>query len=175
MIPFIVNSATNPKVTIKTNKGNIVVELFSDKAPKTVKNFLTYVEKGHYKGTIFHRVINGFMIQGGGMDKNMMEKPTQPPIENEASNGLRNDEGTIAMARTSDINSATSQFFINVANNQSLNHKDKTMSGFGYAVFGKVIDGMAVVNAIKSVKTGEKPPHSDVPLETIEILDVVKK
>lgn len=163
------------EVVIKTSKGDIEVELFLDKAPVTVKNFLSYVDNGHYKGTIFHRVINGFMIQGGGMDKDMKEKSTQAPIINEATNGLKNEEGTLAMARTSEVHSATSQFFINVANNEFLNHKGKDPSDFGYAVFGKVTKGMPVVNMIKMVKTKTVPPHSDVPAEPVLILDIVKK
>lgn len=167
--------AANPKVLMKTSKGDIEIELFEDKAPITVKNFLSYVDKGHYKGTIFHRVINNFMIQGGGFDKNMKEKSTGAPIENEASNGLKNEEGTLAMARTNNPQSATAQFFINVANNSFLDHTAKTESGYGYAVFGKVTSGMPIVNQIKSVKTGSRPPYDDVPAEAIVILDISKK
>lgn len=167
--------AANPKIVIKTNKGDIEAELFEDKAPKTVKNFLSYVDKGHYKGTIFHRVINNFMIQGGGFDKDMKEKSTGAPIENEATNGLKNETGTLAMARTMDVNSATAQFFINVADNSFLDHRDKTPQGYGYAVFGKVTAGMPVVNMIKAVKTGSRGMYEDVPMEPVVILDITKK
>lgn len=157
-------------VVIKTNKGDIKVELNEKKAPVTVKNFLAYVDAGHYDGTIFHRVIDGFMIQGGGFTKEMRQKPTRAPIANEAANGLGNERGTIAMARTSDVNSATSQFFINVVNNTFLNHRDKSAQGFGYCVFGKVTEGMDVVDAIKSVRTAAQ----DVPVETVEILSITR-
>lgn len=159
----------NPQVALHTNKGDIVLELDEAKAPKTVANFLAYVRNGHYNGTIFHRVINGFMIQGGGFDENMQQKDTQAPIENEADNGLKNDIGTIAMARTNDPHSASAQFFINVGNNEFLNHSGKTPQGWGYAVFGKVIEGMDVVNAIKDVPTGNKGFHQDVPKENVVI------
>ena len=159
----------NPQVALHTNKGDIVLELDEAKAPKTVANFLAYVRSGHYNGTIFHRVINGFMIQGGGFDENMQQKDTQAPIENEADNGLKNDIGTIAMARTNDPHSASAQFFINVGNNDFLNHSGKTTQGWGYAVFGKVIEGMDVVNAIKGVQTGNKGFHQDVPKENVVI------
>lgn len=167
--------AANPKITIKTNKGDIEAELFADKAPETVKNFLTYVEKGHYKGTIFHRVINNFMIQGGGFDKEMKEKSVGAPIKNEAKTDVKNETGTLAMARTQDINSATAQFFINVADNAFLDHRDETSAGFGYAVFGKVTSGMPVVNKIKMVKTATRGQFEDVPLEAVVILDITKK
>lgn len=167
--------AANPKVTIKTNKGNIDVELFEDKAPITVKNFLAYVSKGHYKGTIFHRVINNFMIQGGGFDKDMKEKSTGAQIKNEATNGLKNETGTLAMARTNVVDSATAQFFINVNDNAFLDHRDTSDQGFGYAVFGKVTSGMPVVNKIKMVKTGTRGMYEDVPAEPVVILDIVKK
>ena len=156
-------------VQLNTNMGDITLELYQDKAPKTVDNFLNYVKSGHYEGTIFHRVIDGFMIQGGGMDKNMNEKATQTPIENEADNGLKNDVGTIAMARTGDPHSATSQFFINVKDNDFLNHSGKNMQGWGYTVFGKVTDGMDVVNKIKGVPTGRSGMHADVPTEAVVI------
>lgn len=159
-----------PYVEFETTMGNIVIELNEEKAPKTVKNFLDYVKSGHYDGTIFHRVIDGFMIQGGGMDANMNEKPTQAPIENEADNGLKNDVGTIAMARTSDPHSATGQFFINVKNNDFLNFSSKTPQGWGYAVFGKVVEGMDVVNKIKGVATGRYGMHADVPTTPVVIL-----
>ena len=167
--------AANPKITIKTSMGNIEAELFEDKAPISVKNFLEYVKKGQYKQTIFHRVINNFMIQGGGFDKDLKEKSTGTPIKNEAGNGLKNEVGTLAMARTNDVDSATAQFFINVADNSFLDHRDNTQSGFGYAVFGKVTSGMPVVNKIKSVKTGTRGPLEDAPLEAVVILDIVKK
>lgn len=167
--------AANPKIIIKTSKGDIEAELFEDKAPITVKNFLEYVKKGHYKGTIFHRVINNFMIQGGGFDKKMTEKSTGAGIKNEAANGVKNENGTLAMARTSDVNSATAQFFINVSDNAFLDHTDPSDRGMGYAVFGKVTSGMPVVNKIKAVKTGSNGPHQDVPTEPVVILDIVKK
>ncbi|HNS80806.1 MAG TPA: peptidylprolyl isomerase [Kiritimatiellia bacterium] len=157
-------------VVIKTSKGDIKVELNEKKAPVTVKNFLAYVDAGHYDGTIFHRVIDGFMIQGGGFTKDMRQKPTRAPIENEAANGLGNERGTIAMARTSDIHSATSQFFINVVNNAFLNHRDKSAQGYGYCVFGRVAEGMDVVDAIKSVRTAAQ----DVPVETVEIISITR-
>jgi cyclophilin family peptidyl-prolyl cis-trans isomerase len=167
--------AANPKITIKTSMGDLEAELFEDKAPVTVKNFLEYVKKGHYKGTIFHRVINNFMIQGGGFDKDLKEKATGNSIKNEARNGLKNETGTLAMARTMVVDSATAQFFINVADNSFLDHRDDTDAGFGYAVFGKVTSGMPVVNKIKAVKTGTRGPLEDVPLEPVVILDIVKK
>ena len=158
-----------PYVELETTMGNIVIELNQEKAPNTVANFLEYVKSGHYDGTIFHRVIDGFMIQGGGMDANMTEKSTNAPIQNEADNGLRNEVGTIAMARTSDPHSATAQFFINVKDNSFLNFSGKNPQGWGYAVFGKVVEGMDVVNAIKGVRTGNRGYHADVPLENVVI------
>ena len=152
-----------PVVQFDTTHGAIVIELNAEKAPVTVANFIDYVESGHYDGTIFHRVIDGFMIQGGGMDADMNEKRTGTPIKNEADNGLKNDIGTIAMARTQDPHSATAQFFINVKNNDFLNYSSPTPQGWGYAVFGKVTDGMDVVNQIKGVATGRYCYHSDVP------------
>lgn len=160
---------SHPQVELNTNKGRIVLELNSEKAPKTVANFLSYVKSGHYDGVIFHRVIDNFMVQGGGMDANFKEKPTKDSIENEADNGLTNEEGTVAMARTSAPHSASAQFFINVKNNTFLNHTSKTPQGWGYAVFGKVVEGMDVVNTIKKVKTGNRGHHSDVPVENIVI------
>jgi peptidyl-prolyl cis-trans isomerase B (cyclophilin B) len=157
----------NPRVLMETSKGNITIELFKDKAPISVKNFLNYVAEGHYDGLIFHRVINGFMIQGGGMDENMQPKKTKFAIKNEAANGLKNLKGTLAMARTSVVDSATSQFFINVADNAFLDHKGKRPEEYGYAVFGKVVEGMEVVEEIKGVKTGNKAGHADVPVETV--------
>ena len=164
--------STNPKVKITTSLGDITVELNAEKAPKTTANFLQYVNDGFYVGTIFHRVINGFMVQGGGLDENMSNKPNNAPIENEADNGLSNDIGTIAMARTSDPHSATSQFFINVNDNTFLNHTQKTPQGWGYTVFGKVIKGMDVVNKIKEVATGNHQGYQDVPKEIIKITAV---
>lgn len=156
-------------VKLETSMGDIVLELDEQKAPKTVANFLSYVAAGHYDGTIFHRIIDGFMIQGGGMTADMKEKPTQAPIENEADNGLKNDAYTVAMARTMDPHSATAQFFINVKKNDFLNHKSKTPDGWGYAVFGKVAKGHGVVNKLKGVATGRKGMHEDVPLEPVTI------
>lgn len=157
------------KVALNTNFGRIVLDLDEAKAPKTVANFVEYVKSGHYNGTIFHRVIPGFMVQGGGFDKNMNQKPTKTPIENEADNGLKNDVGTIAMARTQDPHSASAQFFINVKNNSFLNYSGKTVQGWGYAVFGKVSEGMDVVSKIEAVRTGNKGYHGDVPLEPVVI------
>ena len=159
----------NPKVEMETSKGKIVIELFPDKAPETVKNFLNYVETKYYDGTIFHRVIPNFMIQGGGFTTDMKRKSAGAPIKNEADNGLKNERGTIAMARTGDPHSATAQFFINAVNNDFLNHKSKTQQGWGYVVFGKVITGMDVVDAISAVKTVTRGSYRDVPAETIEI------
>jgi peptidyl-prolyl cis-trans isomerase B (cyclophilin B) len=157
------------QVLLKTNKGDITLTLDAAKAPKTVANFLAYVNSGHYDGTIFHRVIDNFMIQGGGMAPGMKQKPTQAEIENEANNGLKNVNGSIAMARTSEPHSASSQFFINVNDNDFLNHTSPTAQGWGYAVFGAVSDGMDVVNAIRKVKTGSSGFHQDVPTEDVVI------
>jgi len=157
------------KVLLKTNKGDITLSLDAVKAPKTVANFLQYVKSGHYDGTIFHRVINNFMIQGGGMGVGMKEKSTGTPIENEANNGLKNERGTVAMARTSDPHSATAQFFINVNDNDFLNHTAPSAQGWGYAVFGKVTDGLDAVDAIRKVKTGNAGFHQDVPAEDVII------
>jgi peptidyl-prolyl cis-trans isomerase B (cyclophilin B) len=159
-------------VTIKTTLGDIKVELFEKEAPETTKNFLGYVNDGHYNGTIFHRVIDNFMIQGGGFDTSFTQLPTKAPIKNEADNGLKNETGTLAMARTSDVNSATSQFFINVSDNDFLNYTSSTPEGFGYCVFGRVVDGMDVVNTIKEAPTGQRGPHGDVPLENIVIEEI---
>ncbi|CAB3789582.1 Peptidyl-prolyl cis-trans isomerase cyp18 [Paraburkholderia caffeinitolerans] len=156
-------------VELHTNHGVIKLELNAEKAPKTVANFLNYVKSGHYDGTVFHRVIDGFMIQGGGFDASMQQKPTQATIENEANNGLKNERGSIAMARTNDPHSASAQFFINVADNDFLNHSSPTPQGWGYAVFGKVVDGLDVVEKIKKVKTGSKGFHQDVPVENVVI------
>jgi len=158
-----------PQVELNTNKGRIVLELNTEKAPKTAANFLEYVRDGFYDGVIFHRVIDGFMIQGGGFDENFKEKATRDAIENEADNGLSNDVGTIAMARTQAPHSASAQFFINVKNNSFLNHTSKTEQGWGYAVYGKVVEGMDVVEAIKGVRTGNRGYHADVPLENVVI------
>jgi len=156
-------------IQMVTNHGTISIELDFDKAPKSAENFQQYVKDGFYDGTIFHRVINGFMIQGGGMTEDMNQKETRAPIENEADNGLKNLKGTLAMARTMDPHSASSQFFINVNDNDFLNHTSKTPQGWGYAVFGKVVDGMAVVEKIKAVATGNNGMHRDVPLEPVVI------
>lgn len=157
------------QVLLKTNKGDITLTLDAAKAPKTVANFLAYVKSGHYDGTIFHRVIDNFMIQGGGMAPGMKQKPTQAEIENEANNGLKNVNGSVAMARTSEPHSASSQFFINVNDNDFLNHTAPTAQGWGYAVFGAVSDGIDVVNAIRKVKTGSSGFHQDVPTEDVMI------
>jgi peptidyl-prolyl cis-trans isomerase B (cyclophilin B) len=156
-------------ITLHTNHGDIQIELNPEKAPKSCENFLAYAKSGFYNGTVFHRVINNFMIQGGGMDENLKQKPTNPPIQNEADNGLRNDNGTLAMARTNDPHSATAQFFINVKDNDFLNHSGKHPQGWGYAVFGKVTGGMDVVNKIKAVRTTTKGMYQDVPAETVVI------
>ena len=154
-------------VEMTTSKGVITLELDAERAPVTVANFLEYVNSGHYDGTIFHRVIPGFVIQGGGMESGMREKTTQAPIENEADNGLKNLTGTICMARTNDPHSATSQFFINLKDNSFLDHTEKTASGWGYAVFGRVTSGMEFVEAIAAVQTGNSGHHQDVPLEDV--------
>ncbi len=156
-------------VTLETTHGNIVIELDAEKAPKTVENFIAYVKDGFFDGTLFHRVIPGFMIQGGGFLPDMIQKHTNPPIENEADNGLVNDRGTIAMARTNDPHSATSQFFINHKDNGFLNHTSPTAQGWGYCVFGKVTDGMDTVDAIAAVQTGNNGGHGDVPVEDVVI------
>ena len=161
---------SNPKVALHiANYGVITLELDAAKAPKTVANFLSYVNKGHYDGTVFHRVIPGFMVQGGGFAVGMKQKPTDGEIENEATNGLKNDNYTVAMARTNAPHSASSQFFINVSDNGFLNHTGQNASGWGYAVFGKVVEGTEVVDKIKAVKTGNKGGHSDVPAEDVII------
>lgn len=161
-------------VKISTNYGDIVVELYPDKAPETVQNFLNYVDKKFYNNTIFHRVIDNFMIQGGGFDTSFNQKATNPPIHNEADNGLKNNIGTIAMARTQEPHSATAQFFINVADNKSLNFQNQTISGYGYCVFGKVVDGMDTVNKIKSVPTGSYRFHRDVPKKQVVIKSITR-
>jgi len=171
LVSFSVHAAAaNPQVEVKTSMGVIVLELDAEKAPLTVENFLQYVKDRHYDGTIFHRVIPGFMIQGGGFTAEFKEKPTRPPVKNEAANGLRNTVGTIAMARTPHPHSASAQFFINVADNRSLDFRFPTVEGFGYAVFGKVVKGMDVVNRIVKVKTGSGPaPHENVPVKPVVI------
>ena len=156
-------------IKLTTNKGVITLKLDAEKAPKTVANFISYVEAGHYDNTIFHRVIANFMIQGGGMEPGMKQKDTQAPIENEAANGLKNKRGSIAMARTSDPHSATAQFFINVVDNDFLDFKAPSGQGWGYCVFGEVVEGMDVVDAIRKVKTGSKGFHQDVPAEDVII------
>ena len=156
-------------VKLHTNMGVITLELDAEKAPVSTANFLEYAKNGHYNGTVFHRVIDGFMIQGGGFEPGMKQKPTQAPIKNEANNGLANNAYTVAMARTSDPHSATAQFFINVKDNTFLNFSSESMQGWGYAVFGKVTDGKDVVDAMKKVKTGNKGMHQDVPVEDIII------
>jgi cyclophilin family peptidyl-prolyl cis-trans isomerase len=161
-------------VIIKTTLGDIKVKLAADKAPLSVANFLAYADAGHYNGTIFHRVIDGFMIQGGGFDAQMNQKPTKAAIKNEAANGLQNKRGTLAMARTAIVDSATSQFFINVKDNGFLDFRAPNPQGFGYCVFGEVVEGLDVVDQIKGVKTGVKAGMSDVPLETVEIVSVTR-
>jgi len=162
-------------VLMETSMGLITIELFPDKAPATVANFLKYVDDGFYEGTIFHRVIANFMIQGGGMNATMKEKPTNAPVINEADNGLSNVKGTLAMARTMDPHSATAQFFINVNDNLFLDHKGKTPDGWGYCVFGKVVDGMDVVEKIKKVRTRRAGFHDDVPVEPVTINSVLRE
>jgi peptidyl-prolyl cis-trans isomerase B (cyclophilin B) len=160
-------------ITLHTTLGDITLELDAEKAPATVENFLGYAKDGFFDGTIFHRVIDNFMIQGGGFESGLLQKPNGKPIVNEADNGLTNAVGTLAMARTSDPHSATSQFFINVSNNTFLNHKNKTSQGWGYAVFGKVSAGMEVVNKIKQCRTSSKSGHQDVPVDEIIITATV--
>ena len=169
-------TSSNPVVVIETTMGTITVELDAEHAPNTTANFLAYVDDGYFVDTTFHRVIPNFMIQGGGITADMRDKPSKrAPIENEANNGLKNDRGTLAMARTNDPHSATSQFFINHKDNDFLNFRSETMQGWGYAVFGKVVDGMDVVDAIAAVSTGNKGGHQDVPLETITITGVTRQ
>jgi cyclophilin family peptidyl-prolyl cis-trans isomerase len=163
-------TAANPKVLLKTSKGNITLELFPAKAPVTVKNFLSYVNDKFYNGTIFHRVIKGFMIQGGGLTEDMHQKAARPPIKNEAANGLKNVRGAVAMARSAVVDSATCQFFINLVDNPNLDHRDNTEEGFGYCVFGRVVAGMDVVDAIAESPTGTRRGHRDVPREPVVII-----
>lgn len=162
----------NPVVTMATNMGDIRIELNAQKAPISTKNFLDYASEGHYDGLIFHRVIPGFMIQGGGFDAAMSQKKTKAPIKNEAGNGLKNKTGSIAMARTNVVDSATAQFFINVKDNDFLDHRSETPDGFGYAVFGVVVEGMDVVHKIEKVRTGNRGMHQDVPVEAVVIQSV---
>ncbi len=169
-----VNSmSTNPRVKVSTNLGDFVISLDAAKAPKTVANFLAYVNDGFYNGTIFHRVIDGFMVQGGGFEPGMKQKATKPQIENEANNGLKNNKYTLAMARTNEPHSASSQFFINVANNEFLNHTAPTSNGWGYAVFGEVVEGQDVIDKMKAVKTGNSGFHQNVPAEDLVITKAV--
>ncbi len=161
--------AANETVKLHTNHGVITIEVDAAKAPKSAANFIEYAKSGHYDGTVFHRVINGFMVQGGGFAPGMKQKPTGTPIANEADNGLKNEKYTVAMARTNDPHSATAQFFINVADNDFLNHTAPTARGWGYAVFGRVVDGIDIVDAIKAVKTGRADGHQDVPVEDVVI------
>jgi len=163
-------SEQNPQVVLETSMGNITIELFKEKAPITVRNFLGYVKDGFYDGLIFHRVIKDFMVQGGGMSESLEQKKPKFAIKNEATNGLSNTRGTLAMARTSVVDSATSQFFINTVDNLFLNHKGKQPDSFGYCVFGQVVEGMDVVDKIREVKTGNKAGHSDVPVEPVFIV-----
>lgn len=161
--------ADNPTVLLETSSGDILIELFPDKAPQTVANFLQYVDDGFYENTIFHRVIPGFMIQGGGMSARMDEKDTREPVQNEADNGLKNERGTLAMARTRDPHSATAQFFINLVDNDFLDHSQPTLDGWGYCVFGKVTEGMDVVDKIAKVKTKSMGMHENVPVDMVLI------
>ena len=163
------NMSTSPRIKLETSMGDIVIELDAAKAPKTAANFVDYVKDGFYNGTVFHRVMDGFMIQGGGFEPGLKQKPTKAPIDNEANNGLKNDKYTIAMARTNDPHSATAQFFINVADNDFLNHTAPTPNGWGYAVFGKVVSGTEVVDKIKGVKTGNSGFHQNVPTQDVII------
>jgi peptidyl-prolyl cis-trans isomerase B (cyclophilin B) len=167
-------SSDMPQVKLETSLGDITIELNEEKAPETVANFLSYVEDGFYDGTIFHRVIGHFMIQGGGFDESFVQKDTKDPVQNEADNGLSNSRGTLAMARTSDPHSATAQFFINVVDNGFLDFKGKTSSGWGYAVFGEVVEGMDVVDKIREVKTGMRGMHQDVPVDNVVIIKASK-
>lgn len=167
------NATPTKQVELQTNQGTIRIELDEARAPESVRNFLAYVEKGHYNGTVFHRVIRGFMIQGGGFEAGLKQKPTDAPIKNEASNGLKNQKYTLAMARTGAPHSATAQFFINTANNDSLDFTSESPSGWGYAVLGKVVAGTEVIDAIERVRTGSKGGHENVPLEDVVITQAV--
>lgn len=165
----------NPQVVLETSKGTIIIELFAEEAPLSTKNFLAYVDKGFYDGTLFHRVIPNFMVQGGGFDASMNKKDTDAPIPNEADNGLKNTRGTLAMARTNDPHSATAQFFVNTVDNKFLDHTGKNPRGWGYAVFGKVTSGMEAVDAIAAVKTGRSGRMGDVPVEPVSIIKAYRK
>ena len=162
----------SPRVVVETNKGNFVIALDAENAPISTENFLGYVESGYYDGTVFHRVIDGFMIQGGGFTQDMAQKDTQGTIQNEADNGVKNKRGTVAMARRPDPHSATAQFFVNIADNDFLDHRSKNAQGWGYAVFGQVVEGMDAVDAIAKVKTGQHGPMGDVPTESVVIQKV---
>jgi peptidyl-prolyl cis-trans isomerase B (cyclophilin B) len=168
-LPAASHAQANPRVSIDTSLGRIVLELDAVKAPKTTANFVKHVKEGYYDGTIFHRVIPGFMVQGGGLLPNLQDKQKPPSIQNEANNGLKNDRGTVAMARTGDPHSASAQFFVNLVNNAPLNFRSETQAGWGYAVFGKVVEGMDVVDKIAAVRTTSKAPYDDVPVETVMI------
>ncbi len=168
------NEKKNPAVRLQTTLGDITIELDNERAPETAVNFLAYVREGFYDGTVFHRVIDGFMIQGGGMTTDLKTKQNRAPIRNEANNGLKNQRGTVAMARTQVVDSATSQFFINLADNDFLDHRNSTPAGFGYAVFGRVTDGMETVDAIRKVPTGRSGMHEDVPLQPVVIEKAVE-
>jgi cyclophilin family peptidyl-prolyl cis-trans isomerase len=168
-------SAQNAIVVIETSVGSITAELYQDEAPLSVENFLAYADSGFYEGTVFHRVIKGFMVQGGGLTQEMVRKETNPPIKNEATNGLGNERGTLAMARTGAVDSATAQFFINTVNNRALNHRSTEQAAYGYAVFGKVIDGMDVVDQIENTETGTSGPFPDVPSTPILITGVSRQ
>lgn len=174
MVTASAQTSTNPSVVVKTSMGSFTIELFPEKAPETVKNFLQYVDDGFYAGTIFHRVIDGFMIQGGGLDKDLTKKGTRAPIVNEAGNKLKNVVGTVAMARTGEPNSATAQFFVNVKDNSFLDYRDTSRDGIGYCVFGKVVQGMEVVDKIKSVPTGTKGGTQNVPMTPVVIQSVTR-
>jgi cyclophilin family peptidyl-prolyl cis-trans isomerase len=169
IVPAAAEGSSAPRVLLETSRGPIVLELDPERAPRTVESFLEYVRSGFYAGTVFHRVIPGFMIQGGGFTAEMEKKPAGPPVRNEADNGLRNLRGTVAMARTGDPHSANSQFFINLVDNDYLNHTAKTPQGWGYTVFGRVVEGMETVDAIAGVRTTRKGPYSDVPAEPVRI------
>jgi cyclophilin family peptidyl-prolyl cis-trans isomerase len=162
-------AAANPRVVLETSKGPIVIELFAEQAPKTVANFLAYVDAGHYDGTVFHRVIPGFMIQGGGFTADMQQKTAREPVQNEADNGLKNRRATLAMARTNDPHSASAQFFVNLVDNRDLDHTSKSAAGWGYTVFGQVVEGMETVDAVAKVSTGNRGPHQNVPVEPVVI------
>lgn len=169
----VTSMSTAPRVKMSTNQGDFIISLNAEKAPKTVANFLAYVKDGFFDGTIFHRVIDGFMIQGGGFEPGLKQKPTKAPVENEANNGLKNNKYTLAMARTSDPHSATAQFFINVANNDFLNHTAPTPQGWGYAVFGEVVEGQDVIDKMKGVPTGNSGFHQNVPTTDLVITKAV--